>query len=288
MDDDDGDDKGAPPSPDHHFIGGLGPETDDDETLIWSTTTTRAPRRRLTARTRRPRRRRRRICRRGCWRGRSAGRAASRSEEDIHAFYAKHNPEKVKEAPALIDKYKAKGVHEPELLEAIVRKYRATSTKITNSTAATSCEGPRGERARPQVESPPVTPERACSPLPGGRARRHRGGETAEGPASSCTRTTRTRSRARSRGGARVGAPRRDDAKDRRFASRTPITRSATTHHDLEHQASHLGHVGHGFRGLSHMAHGLEHQASRLGEDWNTRPRRWAGDWCTPSRPIID
>ena len=50
------------------------------------------------------------------------------AREDILAFYAKHNPEKVAGAPALIDKYKALGVHEPELLDTIVKKYTRKMT----------------------------------------------------------------------------------------------------------------------------------------------------------------
>ena len=47
----------------------------------------------------------------------------SRAREDIFAFYRKHNPEKLKGCGDIITKYKAAGVDEPALLEAIRKKY---------------------------------------------------------------------------------------------------------------------------------------------------------------------
>ena len=47
----------------------------------------------------------------------------SRAREDIFAFYRKHNPEKLKGCDDIITKYKAAGVDEPALLEAIRKKY---------------------------------------------------------------------------------------------------------------------------------------------------------------------
>ena len=47
----------------------------------------------------------------------------AKAREDILAFYARHNAEKVPGADKLIEKYKEQGVHEPELLDAIVKKY---------------------------------------------------------------------------------------------------------------------------------------------------------------------
>ena len=45
------------------------------------------------------------------------------AREDIFAFYKKHNPEKLKGCAEIITKYKAAGVDEPALLEAIRKKY---------------------------------------------------------------------------------------------------------------------------------------------------------------------
>ena len=47
----------------------------------------------------------------------------SRAREDIFAFYRTHNPEKLKGCDDIITKYKAAGVDEPALLEAIRKKY---------------------------------------------------------------------------------------------------------------------------------------------------------------------
>ncbi len=46
-----------------------------------------------------------------------------KAREDIFAFYRKHNPEKLKGCDDIITKYKAAGVDEPALLEAIRKKY---------------------------------------------------------------------------------------------------------------------------------------------------------------------
>ena len=196
--------------------------------------------------------------------------APSRSRGRTSTLYAKHNPEKVKEAPALIDKYKAKGVHEPELLEAIVRKY---TRDIHEDHELHRCDIVRKVRAASvrdlKVESPPVTPEKSL--LPRFRAAGH-----------AVIATERMRRDPHILVHAHDahalmselegGSTRRSTASKRRrrncpFRVTHPHHRSATTrHHDPGASASHLGHVGHGvFEGLSHMAHGLEHQASRLG-----------------------
>ena len=49
--------------------------------------------------------------------------AMSAKRQEIDALYAKHNPEKLKGCGDIITKYKAAGVDEPALLEAIRKKY---------------------------------------------------------------------------------------------------------------------------------------------------------------------
>ena len=194
------------------------------------------------------------------------------AREDIHAFYAKHNPEKVKEAPALIDKYKAKGVHEPELLEAIVRKY---TRDIHEDHELHRCDIVQKVRAASvrdlKVESPPVTPDQPRSLLPRFRAAGH-----AVIAAEKLRRDPHILVHAHDAHALMSALEGREHASEHRVETTAKELSFRVTHphhtlghdlhHDLEHQASHLGHVGHGLmEGLSHMAHGLEHQASRLG-----------------------
>ncbi len=82
----------------------------------------------------------------------------AKAREDILAFYARHNAEKVPGADKLIEKYKEQGVHEPELLDAIVKKY----TREGRLVPADEPETPLS----PDLKSPslkvPVTPAEAA------------------------------------------------------------------------------------------------------------------------------
>ena len=237
MDDDDGDDKGAPPSPDHHFIGGLGPEdSDDDETfdLVYDDNAGDGPpaadgQDAPPAAEEAPHLSARMLARTHAWAERHR-----EAREDIHAFYAKHNPEKVKEAPALIDKYKAKGVHEPELLEAIVKKY---TRDIHEDHELHRCDIVQKVRAASvrdlKVESPPVTPDQPRSLLPRFRAAGH-----AVIAAEKLRRDPHILVHAHDAHALMSALEGREHAsstaskrrrRNCRFAPRTPITRSATT-----------------------------------------------------------
>ena len=80
----------------------------------------------------------------------------AKAREDILAFYALHNPEKLPGSPDVIAKYKDQGIHEPELLAAIVKKYTREGRLNTSGLPPAS----------PEVTSPalkvPVTPVEAA------------------------------------------------------------------------------------------------------------------------------
>ena len=80
----------------------------------------------------------------------------AKAREDILAFYALHNPEKLPGSPDVIAKYKDQGIHEPELLAAIVKKYTREGRLNTSGLPPVS----------PEVTSPalkvPVTPAEAA------------------------------------------------------------------------------------------------------------------------------
>jgi len=82
----------------------------------------------------------------------------AKAREDILAFYARHNAEKVPTADHLIAKYKEQGVHEPELYDAIVKKYTREGRLVPAETPETPLS--------PGLKSPslkvPVTPAEAA------------------------------------------------------------------------------------------------------------------------------
>ena len=293
MDDDDGDDKGAPPSPDHHFIGGLGPEdSDDDETfdLVYDDNAGAPPaadgQDAPPAAEEAPHLSARMLARTHAWAERHR-----EAREDIHAFYAKHNPEKVKEAPALIDKYKAKGVHEPELLEAIVRKY---TRDIHEDHELHRCDIVRKVRAASvrdlKVESPPVTPDQPRSLLPRFRAAGH-----AVIATERMRRDPHILVHAHDAHALMSALEGREHASEHRVETTAKELSFRVTHpdhtlghdlhHDLEHQGRTSATSATGFSKA--VAHGswVGAPGVAVGKDW--APAGMAGDWCTPSRPII-